>query len=267
MTLGYTILSEERIVEVTALKTASFDGFIDGMIQLVNDPAFASEYPVVADFREAQYHPSFADIRRMGASFAPYRRAFRAKIAFVVEDRLQLKLGRFAALLAKVLDFEIAVFEQPEDADRWLNRRKDRKVTDLKQKILGITSKPRLCGLATMTREGAPWVRYITAQANDELEFRFATVKESKKVAHIAANPKVHLLTGVEDPAAAVTWVQVAGIAEISSDAKEKRDHWNDRLHAYFEGPDDPSYVVGIIRPYRIELMDMGRIKPDVWQG
>lgn len=267
MTLGYNILSNEGVVEVTAGRTASFDGFIDGMIRLVSDPVFVSGYPVVADFRNAHYHPSFADIRKMGTSFAPYRHAFRGRVAFVVKDRLQIKLGRFAALLAKALDFEIAVFEQPADADRWLNRRKDRKVNDLKQRILAIISKPRLCGLATMTPEGAPWVRYVTAQANDELVIRFATVQESRKVAHIAANPKVHLLTGVEDPAAAATWVQVAGVAEISRDGQEKADHWNDRLHAYFDGPSDPSYVVGIIRPIRIELMDMGKMKPDVWQG
>ena len=135
MTLGYQILSGDRIVEVTARATASFDSFIEGMVQLANDPAFVPDYPIVADFREARYHPSFSDIRRMGESFASYRRAFRGRVAFVVRDRLQLKLGRFAALLAKVLDFDIAVFEQPADADRWLNRRKDRKVTDLKKRI------------------------------------------------------------------------------------------------------------------------------------
>jgi general stress protein 26 len=267
MTLGYHILSDEHLVEVTARATASFDGFIEGMIRLANDPVFVSDYPIIADFREAHYHPSFADVRRMGTSFAPYRRTFRGRVAFVVRDRLQLKLGRFAALLAKVLDFDIAVFEQPEDADRWLNRRKDRKLTDLKKRILDILARPRLSGLATVTPEGTPWVRYVTTQADTELQIRFATVKESRKVAHIAANPKVHLLTGVEDPAAAATWLQVAGVAEISDDPKEKRDHWNDRLHAYFDGPTDSSYVVGIIRPYRIELMDMGKMKPDVWQG
>jgi general stress protein 26 len=267
MTLRYSILSDERIVEVTASTTASFDAFIEGMVRLVDDPAFVSEYAIVADFRNARYHPSFSDVRKMGASFAPYRRAFQGKVAFIVRDRLQLKLGRFAALLARVIDFDIAVFEHPKDADQWLNRRKDRKVTDLKQKILSIIAQPRLCALATVTPDGAPWVRYITAQANDALQIRFSSVKESRKVAHIAANPEVHLLTGVEAPADAAYWLQVEGTAEISDDSKEKEGYWDDRLNAYFDGPKDPSYVVGIIRPYRIELMGMGKMKPDVWQG
>jgi general stress protein 26 len=267
MTLGFSILSQEGIVEVTTKRTGAFDSFIEGMIRLVEDSAFRPHYHIVADFREARYHPSFADIRRMGGAFVPYRNAFRGKVAFVIRDRLQLKLGRFAALLAKLLHFEIAVFEQPEDANRWLNRRKVSMMTDLKERIYDILKKPRLSSLATVTPAGEPWVRYVTARADDELLIRFSTVKESRKVAHIAANPKVHLLTGVDDPATATHWIQVEGIAEITESPDDKLRYWTPGLHAYFEGPDDPSYVVGIIRPHRIELMSMGVMKPDVWQG
>ncbi len=36
---------------------------------------------------------------------------------------------------------------------------------------------------------------------------------------------------------------------------------------SYFSGPDDPNYFVVIVKPYRIELMQMTEMIPQVWEA
>ena len=36
---------------------------------------------------------------------------------------------------------------------------------------------------------------------------------------------------------------------------------------SYFSGPDDPNYFVVIVKPYRIELMQMTKMIPQVWEA
>jgi len=61
--------------------------------------------------------------------------------------------------------------------------------------------------------------------------------------------------------------LQIAGRAEITTDEKERHRLWNDNLKAYFSGPDDPNYCGVIVKPYRIELMGMTEMIPQVWEA
>lgn len=70
---------------------------------------------------------------------------------------------------------------------------------------------PTLSCLATVTEDGKPWVRYVTAMADDDLTIRFTTMPGSRKVAHIKNNHEVHLVTGVTSPETAESYIQVQG--------------------------------------------------------
>ena len=62
----------------------------------------------------------------------------------------------------------------------------------LKDRILDVVrGGPKLSGFATITKDGKPWVRYVMAEASDDLIFRFASFTNARKVAQIEINPQV----------------------------------------------------------------------------
>jgi general stress protein 26 len=137
----------------------------------------------------------------------------------------------------------------------------------LKKKIAAEMRDHTLAVLATLTADGNPWARYVTVKGDDRLNVWFATFKGSRKVAQIRANPEVHLVLGVADPKTAAHWLQIQGRAEVLEDAETKKAWWFDYLKTFFEGPEDPNYVVCRIRPQRIEYYSMNSFKPEVWEA
>jgi len=138
---------------------------------------------------------------------------------------------------------------------------------DLRAKIHDLIKERQLMPVATITEEGTPWVRYVTASGDEDLTIRFVTSLRSRKVAHIRSNPAVHLVCGAKTLESTENYLQIAGRAEISTDEKERRRLWNDNLKSYFSGPDDPNYCVVIVKPYWIELMGMTEMVPLVWEA
>ncbi len=135
---------------------------------------------------------------------------------------------------------------------------------DLKPTILELIKKHHLAGLATVTEDGKPWVRYVVLNVSDDLTLRTATFRNSRKVAHVKKNPEVHVTCGYDGDMMS-PYIQVQAKAEVTDDKKERHALWNDHFKAYFKGPDDPNYVVMIIKPYRIELVEDASHQPKVW--
>ncbi len=140
-------------------------------------------------------------------------------------------------------------------------------MSDIKQRIQTLLSRPQLAGLATITPEGKPWVRYIMAITAPDLTVRCATFKEARKVAQIAATPEVHLTCGVASPTEMAPYVQIQATATFKTDEAERHAFWNDMLAPLFDGPDDPRYGVIVMTPYRIELCSPGSLEPEVWSA
>lgn len=138
-------------------------------------------------------------------------------------------------------------------------------MSDLHQRIIEILRQPRLACLATVTREGKPWVRYVFCEGREDMSIRFATFVNSRKVVQIKNNPEVHLTCGAANPADNKPYVQVQGCAEFFTDKAERHGFWKNSLESYFHGPDDPDYGVVVIKPYRIELCSPGSFEPEVW--
>jgi general stress protein 26 len=101
---------------------------------------------------------------------------------------------------------------------------------------------------------------------DDNMNIRFATFLNSRKVEQIKENPEVHLCCGVADMQNWQNYLQIQGKATLSTDPKEKQALWNPELEQIFSGSDDPNYGVIIIEPYRIEYYEMGKLEPEIWK-
>jgi len=138
-------------------------------------------------------------------------------------------------------------------------------MSDLKERILSMVRQPQLAGLATVTGEGKPWVRYVMAAASEDLTLRCATFVSARKVKQIEANPEVHLTCGVTNPAEMAPYLQVQGRAKLNTSHDARHGFWSEMLAPIFDGPDDPKYGVIEIVPYRIEYCTPGSHEPEVW--
>jgi general stress protein 26 len=138
-------------------------------------------------------------------------------------------------------------------------------VSDLKERIAGILTQPQLVGLATVTEDGKPWVRYVMTLASEDLIIRCATFVKARKVKQIKKNPEVHLTCGVTDPQQMAPYLQIQGRARLTTSKAVRHAFWTEMLAQIFDGPDDPKYGILEITPYRIEFCGVGSFKPEVW--
>jgi len=136
---------------------------------------------------------------------------------------------------------------------------------DLKERILSILRQPQLAGLATVTQDGKPWVRYVMVAASDDLTMRCATFVSARKVKQIEANPEVHVTCGVTDPAKMAPYLQIQGRATLNTSREARHGFWSEMLASIFDGPDDPKYGVIEIVPYRAEYCTVESHEPEVW--
>ncbi|MCB2262115.1 MAG: pyridoxamine 5'-phosphate oxidase family protein [Candidatus Thiosymbion ectosymbiont of Robbea hypermnestra] len=133
---------------------------------------------------------------------------------------------------------------------------------DLKDRIMDVVKDPFLAGLATVTKDGKPWVRYVMVETSDGLTFRCSSLLDARKIAQIQNNPEVHLTCGISGPTDMGPYLQIQGRAQVRSDREARHAFWSDRLGAVFQGPDDPNYGVIVIQAYRIELWHVG-VEPE----
>jgi general stress protein 26 len=138
-------------------------------------------------------------------------------------------------------------------------------MSELKDQIYNILSKPQMVSLATVIADGKPWVRYVMAMTQDDMTIRFATFTQARKVAQIEANPEVHLTCGVTNPSEVTPYLQIQGKAVLKTDEATRHAFWHDMLKPIFEGQDDPKYGVIEVTPYQIEYCTPGSPEPKIW--
>jgi general stress protein 26 len=140
-------------------------------------------------------------------------------------------------------------------------------MSNVQQKIVDMICQPQLACLATITRDGKPWVRYVFCTGSKDMSIRFASFCNSRKVAQINNNPEVHLTCGVTDPRSMGPYLQIQGRATLNTSKEARHGFWSDMLKAIFSGPDDPNYAVLEIKPYYVEYVSPGVHEPEVWQA
>jgi general stress protein 26 len=98
--------------------------------------------------------------------------------------------------------------------------------------------------------------------AQQEVEFDgdlwFFAERDSRKVAHIAADPHVSITLTSND-----TWISLDGEAEIVVDPVKAKELWNPWVEAWMpQGPQDPSVVLIKVSGHSAEYWDTpgGRI-------
>ncbi len=137
-------------------------------------------------------------------------------------------------------------------------------MSDLRSTIGEILKSPQLAGLATVTEDGKPWVRYVMILAGEDLQVRFATFRGARKVKQIEHNPEVHLTCGVTDPQDMKPYLQIQGRARLDVSQQARHGFWNETLTDIFQGPDDSNYGVIEVVPYRVEYWTPGSFEPQV---
>jgi len=138
-------------------------------------------------------------------------------------------------------------------------------MTELGKKIWKVLQRPQTAALATISRSGAPWVRYVTIRAEKDFTLNFCTGHSTRKAREIPAHPVVHVTCGNLNPPDGSVYLQVAGRAEVCADAATKAKYWQEGWKRYFKGPEDPDYVIVLVRPDRIEYNGSGAQEAEVW--
>ncbi|MCG7379282.1 MULTISPECIES: pyridoxamine 5'-phosphate oxidase family protein [Paenibacillus] len=122
--------------------------------------------------------------------------------------------------------------------------------TELEQNIVKALENNPFCSFSTV-ENGKPKSRYM-ALFNDGMNIHLATNRRTHKVEELENNPNVSLLLGYESGGSKEV-VEVEGTCEITKNEALREQVWNDELKAWFDGPQDPNYVILDITPTRIE--------------
>lgn len=133
--------------------------------------------------------------------------------------------------------------------------------SQVKEKILKVL-KEDFVGVLSTVENDKPYSRYMTF-FNDDFTLYTATNAETEKVDEIAKNRNVHILLGYNGEGFGDSYVEISGISEVSESPELKKKVWNDHLKAWFDGPEDPNYVVLQINPSSIRLMNNNGEPPE----
>lgn len=138
---------------------------------------------------------------------------------------------------------------------------------EIEQRIFKVGKDLQIANFATICEDGKPWVRYVLGMLDDDLTFRMSAQLTSRKVRQIKSNPNVHITLGVTNAMNVQEWLQIQGVAEITTDGPERHAFWNDSLKNIFKDANDPNYGVVIVRPTMIELEGFGEPYPAIWES
>ncbi|MGD6875452.1 pyridoxamine 5'-phosphate oxidase family protein [Bacillus infantis] len=125
---------------------------------------------------------------------------------------------------------------------------------DVKDKVLKILEDNKIGTLATV-KNNKPHTRYMTF-FNDELKLYTATSKETDKTEEIEENPNVHILIGYDGEGLGDEYLEIEGRASVNASEELKEKVWNDHLKPWFDGPNDPNYIILEIQPTDVRVMN-----------
>ena len=113
--------------------------------------------------------------------------------------------------------------------------------------------------LVTIDENGLPQPRTLWLPGmDDDFTTYFVTCRKMEKCQQIAANPKVCVFwTQAQEGQLGPGYVYLKGEASVTDDQALRYRFWNDELNQYFPGgKDDPDYVIIVIKPKELLVMD-----------
>lgn len=134
----------------------------------------------------------------------------------------------------------------------------------IKNKIEEVLDRHQVGTLATV-QNGTPHSRYMTFY-NEDLVLFTPTDIETHKAEEISKNPNVHILIGYDGKGFEDPYVEVEGKAKINDSEELKDKLWNKQMKHWFNGPDDPNYIILEIHPNQYRLMNVNGEGPQVYK-
>lgn len=134
----------------------------------------------------------------------------------------------------------------------------------LRQEVIKVLDESKVGTLSTV-QNNKPHSRYMTF-FHDNLTLYTPTSKETHKAEEINNNPNVHILLGYAGEGYGDAYVEVEGTAKLNETDELKKELWNEHFAKWFEGPEDPNYVVLEIKPSLVRLMNKEDKEPQTLQ-
>lgn len=108
-------------------------------------------------------------------------------------------------------------------------------------KLVELTKDSRFVMLTTTDSEGHLVSRPMSRQDVDlDADLWFIATRDSRKVAHIRANPRVGVTVTSQS-----SWVSISGTAEVVDDIDKLKEYWSTFAEAWIpEGPEDPNAIL-----------------------
>lgn len=109
------------------------------------------------------------------------------------------------------------------------------------ERLVELTQDSRFCMLTTVDTDGTLISRPMARQEVDlSVELWFIATRDSRKVAHIQADPTVAVTVSSD-----TSWVSLAGQAEVVDDLEKLRELWSTFAEAWIpDGPEDPNAIL-----------------------
>ncbi|WP_410513228.1 pyridoxamine 5'-phosphate oxidase family protein [Paenibacillus sp. BR2-3] len=117
--------------------------------------------------------------------------------------------------------------------------------------------------LGTIEAGNKPKVRYM-AVFHDGLNIYLATDRKTHKVAELKENPNACLLLGFE-AGGSKDQLEIEATVEVTKDEALRSKVWSKELEKWFQGPDDPDYVILELTPTRIQFTGKNK-EHGVWE-
>lgn len=133
----------------------------------------------------------------------------------------------------------------------------------LEQIISEALDRHKFGSLATV-EQNKPKARYM-AVFHDGLKVHLATNRKTHKVEELKQNPNAFLLLGF-DGTGPKELIEIEGTVHITKNDELRKSLWNDEMKQWFDGPDDPNYVILDIQPSRIEYTGKDQER-HIWEG
>lgn len=125
---------------------------------------------------------------------------------------------------------------------------------EIRQQIEKILKESHTGTMATVKNK-KPHSRYMTFFHRDLTLFT-PTDKDADKTDEIEANPFTHIIIGYEGEGFGDAYIEYEGKVTINQSDELKKEFWNEQMKTYFEGPDDPNYIILEIKPLGIRVMN-----------
>jgi general stress protein 26 len=131
---------------------------------------------------------------------------------------------------------------------------------EIKEQVLKILDENKVGTLATVQND-KPYSRYMTF-FHEGTTLYSASSKETHKVEELRKNPHVHILLGYDGEGLGHSYLEIEGTATLNDSEDIKKKVWNGYLKPWFDGPEDPNYIVLEIKPSQVHLMNVQNKEP-----